>query len=337
MPKIEGTRNGATYLILNESMRPHYNLALEEYFLTRMDMNVIILWRNSASVIIGGNQNAAGEIDSDYVRANGIPVVRRLSGGGAVFHDPGNVNFTFIRKLNSGDFNNYEKFTEPIIGYLAELGVRARLHGRNDLVIDGLKFCGNAQAVRKERIMHHGCILYNADFGRLERALRPRAVKMESKGIKSVRKRVTNIARHMDNPIPVEDFFKGLANYFIKHAPGIEQYELLPGDTAAAEELSREKYETWEWNFGNSPRYNMENERRYSFGVVGVKVFVEGGVIKDIRFFGDFFGIFDKSGLESAIIGVNHDKEAVSNALAGLDIDGYISGMTSEQIASLIC
>ncbi|MDR1509088.1 MAG: lipoate--protein ligase [Synergistaceae bacterium] len=326
-----------TYLIINESLRPPFNLALEEYVLTDMDIDAIILWRNSKAVIVGGNQNTAGEIDADYVKANGIAVVRRLSGGGAVFHDPGNVNFTFIHKLGGGDFSNYEKFTDPIVGYLAELGVYAELQGRNDLVIDGLKFCGNAQAVRKDRIMHHGCILYSADFGHMARALKPREAKMESKGIKSVRKRVTNIADHMASPMPVEDFFSGLANYFMLHAPGIKPYELLQSDIAAAEKISREKYETWEWNFGHSPRYNIEYERRYAFGTVGAKVFAEQGVISGIHIFGDFFGMLDKSGLESAVIGTRHDRDAVKNALEGLNIGDYILGMTSEQFAELIC
>jgi lipoate-protein ligase A len=324
-------------LIVNESLRPSFNLALEEYVLTDMDIDAIILWRNSKAVIVGNNQNTAEEIDSDYVKANGIAVLRRLSGGGAVFHDPGNVNFTFIHKLGAGDFNNYRKFTDPIIGYLDELGVKAALQGRNDLAIDGLKFCGNAQAVRKGRIMHHGCILYDADFGHLARALKPRESKMESKGIKSVRKRVTNIASHMVSPMPAEDFFNGLANYFMRQAPGIEPYKLLQSDIAAAEKISREKYKTWEWNFGNSPRYNMEYELRYAFGTVGAKVFVERGVINDIHIFGDFFGMLDKSWLESAVIGVRHDKDTVKNALEGLNIGDYISGMTVEQFAELIC
>jgi lipoate-protein ligase A len=263
--------------------------------------------------------------------------VRRISGGGAVFHDPGNVNFTFIHKLSGGDFSNYGKFTEPIVGYLAELGVKAELQGRNDLVIDGLKFCGNAQAIRKERIMHHGCILYSADFGHLERALKPRDSKIESKGIKSVRKRVTNIADHMASPMPVEDFYNGLANYFTKQVPGIKPYKLLARDIAAAEKISREKYETWEWNYGNSPRYNAEYERRYDFGTVGAKIFAERGIVNEIRIFGDFFGILEKSGLESAIIGVRHDRDAVKNALEGTNIDAYINGMTAEQFADLIC
>jgi lipoate-protein ligase A len=329
--------NGITYLVINSDLRPAFNLALEEYALLEMGMDVIILWRNSAAVIIGSNQNAMEEIDLDYVKENGISVVRRQSGGGAVFHDLGNVNFTVIDKLGDDDFNNYRKFTEPIIGYLAELGVKAELEGRNDLVISGRKFCGNAQAVKNGRIMHHGCILYSADFGRLAGALRPRAAKIESKGVKSVRKRVTNIADHMPSPMPVEDFLRGLADYFTRRVPGVRPYELTRRDIAAAERLALDKYSTWEWNFGKSPSYNMERERRYDFGTVNVRLFVEHGMIGDVQICGDFFGVLDKSELESIIRGLKHDKDAVRKELKKVDLNSYISGMTASELLDLIC
>jgi lipoate-protein ligase A len=324
-------------LVINSDLRPEFNLALEEYALTEMGMDMIILWRNSAAVIVGRNQNAVEEIDALYVKENGISVVRRQSGGGAVFHDLGNVNFTVIGKLEGDDFNNYRKFTAPIIGYLAELGVKAEFQGRNDLVIDGMKFCGNAQAVKNGRIMHHGCILYSADTSRLAGALRPRPGKIESKGVKSVRKRVTNIADHLPSPIPVEDFLSGLADYFMKRVSGILPYELTEGDIAAAEKLMREKYATWEWNFGRSPAYNMEREERYDFGTVSAKLFVERGSIQEIHIFGDFFGLLDKTELEKALTGVRHERESIKAALECVDPGAYISGITASQLAELIC
>jgi lipoate-protein ligase A len=327
---------GATRLIINRGLQPAFNLALEEHALTAMDADVIILWRNSAAVIIGSNQNALEEIDADYVATNGITVVRRQSGGGAVFHDLGNVNFTVIHGLGGDDFNNYRKFTEPIIGYLEELGVKAEFEGRNDLAIDGMKFCGNAQAVKRNRIMHHGCILYSADFGHLARALRPSRAKIESKGIKSVRKRVTNVADHLPSPAPVEGFFDGLADYFARRVPGVVPYALTDGDIAATERLAREKYSTWEWNFGRSPAYNMERECRTASGTVSVKLLVERGVIKEINIFGDFFGLLDRSGIESALAGTRHESGAIRRALGGVDVGSYISGMTASELAEII-
>ncbi|MDR3279796.1 MAG: lipoate--protein ligase [Synergistaceae bacterium] len=325
------------YLIINGNNSPDFNLALEEHALTEMDIEAIILWRNSASVIIGANQNTAEEIDAEYVASRDIPVIRRQSGGGAVFHDPGNVNFTIIRDMRRGDFNNYALFTSPIIAFLETLGVRARLQGRNDLVIDGAKFCGNAQAVRRGRIMHHGCILYSADFTELSRSLRPSGAKIESHSVKSVRNRVTNIADHMEKPMPVEEFFHRLALYFMNNTDDIRPYELTAGDIAATERLVRDKYSKWEWNFGASPAYNAKREARYEFGTVEVRLFVERGIIGDIRIYGDFFGTSDKSGLENILKGARHDRSHIERILSGVDIGEYIKGMTSDELLGMIC
>ncbi|MDR1917084.1 MAG: lipoate--protein ligase [Synergistaceae bacterium] len=323
------------YLIINTNTSPQFNLALEEYVLTGMEIETIILWRNSKAVIIGNNQNAASEIDMDYVSEHNIPVIRRQSGGGAVFHDLGNVNFTIIQTVKRGDFSNYTLFTSPIIQFLATLGVRASLKGRNDLVIDDMKFCGNAQAMKKGRIMHHGCILYSADFSDLGNALKPRDIKIESHGVKSVRSRVTNIAHHMENPIPVEEFFALMADFFMA-LDGIEPYELNDLDIEATERLAREKYSSWEWNFGKSGAYNMERSARYSYGIVDVRLSVEFGVMRDLHIYGDFFGILDKSELEGLMRNIRHERGSIREALRQTDIDMYISGMTVDEWVELI-
>ena len=325
------------YLIINKTTDPHFNLALEEYALTKMNRDMIILWRNAKAVIVGKNQNTIEEVDMGFLTANSIPVIRRQSGGGAVFHDMGNINFTFIHSKGEDDFDNYAKFTAPIIAYLDTLGVRAELEGRNDLVIEGRKFCGNAQAARGGRIMHHGCILYSADFTDLAGALKPREIKIESKGVKSVRKRVTNIADHMTDPMTAEDFFLGLADYFMKNTAGIERYELSSEDIAQTQKLADEKYRTWEWNYGSSPACNIRNSQKYSFGIVEVMMTVEKGIIKDINIFGDFFGEQDKSGLEDIIRGTKHDKEAIEKAASHIQPYSFISGMTTDMLSELIC
>ncbi|MDR1471025.1 MAG: lipoate--protein ligase [Synergistaceae bacterium] len=322
------------YLIINNNTSPQFNLALEEHVLTGMDIETIILWRNSKSVIIGLNQNAESEIDAEYVSSRGIPVVRRQSGGGAVFHDLGNVNFTVIQAAKHGDFSNYELFTSPVIRFLATLGVSASLKGRNDLVINGMKFCGNAQAVRRGRIMHHGCILYSADFSDLSRALKPRDIKIESHGVKSVRSRVTNIADHMPSPMPVGEFFSRMADFFI--SSGIEPYELAPADIEAAERLAGEKYSSWDWNFGKSPAYNVRRVARYPYGIVEARLSVERGTIRDARIYGDFFGVLDKSGLEELMRGLRHERAAIKSALGGVDVGSYISGMTADEWIDLV-
>ncbi|MDR3253977.1 MAG: lipoate--protein ligase [Synergistaceae bacterium] len=324
------------YLIINDSTSPQFNLAFEEYALTGTDFEAVVLWRNSKAVIIGCNQNAVEEIDLEYTRKYDIPVIRRQSGGGAVFHDLGNVNFTVIQNVREGDFNNYDLFTSPIIGFLATLGVHGERQGRNDLAVDGAKFCGNAQAAKKGRIMHHGCILYSADFSDLVGSLRPRDIKFESHGVKSVRKRVTNLIDHMKSPMPVEEFLSGLAGYFMEHTPGIERYEMTPEDIASTALLAREKYSTWDWNFGKSPSYNMERSRRYDFGIVDLKLFVEGGMIEDMHIYGDFFGTEDRGGLEKAMRGTRHDPSAIRAAMEDVGIGGYIAGMTLDEWIDLV-
>lgn len=315
-------------LIINKKTDPHFNLALEEYLLTQTDLDVIMLWRNERSVIIGCNQNAVEELDVDFVRDNGITVVRRQSGGGAVFHDLGNINFTVIHALGDDDFSNYTKFTAPICDFLHTLGIGAELQGRNDLTIDGLKFSGNAQAVKKGRIMHHGTILYNADFGELGRALKPREAKIASKGVKSVRARVTNVALHLENPMPAENFFEKLADYFLKSVDGIEPYELAEADITETEKLAREKYSRWDWSFGKSPAYTFENSARFPFGLVDLRLVVEQGTIKEAYIFGDFFGKLDISGLTSLLVGLRHDRAEVEQAMREVSLGEYISGMS---------
>lgn len=324
-------------LIVLDGTSPYFNLAFEEYALTEMREELVALWRNERAVVVGKNQNAAEEIDGAYVAANDIAVVRRQSGGGAVFHDLGNVNFTIVQNRERDDFDNYAKFTRPVLDYLETLGVDARPEGRNDLVIDGRKCCGNAQAVKRDRIMHHGCILYSADFTHLARALKPRAIKIESHGVKSVRRRVTNIADHMPHPMPVAGFLRGLADHFRSSIPGLAPYSLSPQDIAATQRLAAEKYATWDWNHGRSPAYNVENSRKYGFGIVDVKLAVERGVIREIGVYGDFFGERDKAELEQALTGVRHERRAIEEAVSRLDVGAYIRGMTAELWLDLIC
>ena len=323
-------------LIINPFHEPAFNLALEEHLLTATGLELIMLWRNSKAVIIGNNQNAVEEIDTDYVREHGIAVVRRLSGGGAVFHDLGNVNFTVIHANTPGSFGGYEGFTAPVCKYLETLGVDARFSGRNDLVIDGQKFCGNAQAVKKGRIMHHGCILFDTDFTDLAGALRPKAEKIESKGIKSVRSRVTNVSAHLKEPMSPEMFLSGLAEFFRANVEGIAEYELTPEDISAARALADEKYSRWDRNFGMSPPYNWENSRQYPFGLVDVKLNVNAGIIEDVNFYGDFFGAHNKSALEQTLRGIRHERSAIEDALKDIDISRYIHGMTHEKLLELL-
>ena len=323
-------------LISHDYTDPAWNLALDEYLLTHFTEEVLSLWRNGPSVIVGRNQNALEEIDQDFVRARGIAVVRRLTGGGAVFHDLGNVNYTLVQPYQEGDFNNYAKFTRPIVDFLAELGVRAELSGRNDLLVEGRKCSGNAQAVRGGRILHHGTLLFSADLSQLAGALRPRDIKIQSKGVKSVSSRVTNLAGHLPEPMRVEAFLDRLRTWFLAR-PGVRPYQLTAEDRAAVDALRAAKYGAWAWNFGASPRYTWARAAKYPFGLVDVRLRVEGGVIQEAVLYGDYFGRRDSGELAAALAGLPHRREAVGEPLRALPLGDYIAGMEPEELLDLLC
>lgn len=328
-------------LIKHDSNNAYYNLAAEEYLIDHFDEDIVMLWRNDNTVVVGKNQNTIEEINREYVEENGISVVRRLTGGGAVFHDMGNVNYTVIQTYREGLFSNYAYFTETVRDFLRELGIDAVLSGRNDLMIDGKKFSGNAQCVRNGRMMHHGTLMFSSDVKDISGALTPNAKKFESKGVRSVQSHVTNISSHLPGgqpqPMNVEAFMDRLYDFYAARLPAATPYALTETDRAAIQKLTDEKYSTWEWNYGASPAFAVTASHKYSFGLVDVRLNVSRGRIKDIRIYGDYFGIRNISELETALTGTAYRIDAVTRVLTGFDLDDYISGSEAGQLARLIC
>lgn len=309
-------------LINNTNTNAYFNLAMEEYFLKNTNEDIFLLWQNENSIIVGKNQNTLSEINYDYVKENNIKVVRRLSGGGAVFHDLGNINFTFI-SCNDNSFSDFKKFTMPIVEALKELNVHAEFSGRNDLLIDGQKFSGNAQYNYKNKVMHHGTLLFSSEINDLSNALKVKPSKFQGKSVKSVKSRVTNISSHLDKKMTVLEFKDYLMDFINKRDKNSHFYELNDKDVESINKLVEEKYSTWEWNFGHSPKYSLYNEVKYPGGNLEFSLDVHDGLIKDIKFFGDFFGKEDISFIENKLRNVKHNEYSIKSALEDVDINNY--------------
>ncbi len=316
-------------IIYNGSCDPYFNLALEEHLLTHTDGDMFMLWQNGPSVIIGKNQNTWAETDPDYITAHGVDVVRRMTGGGAVFHDLGNVNYSFITGAEGAKLD-FGRFAEPVIAALAELGVEAEMDSRNDIVADGKKISGNAQCVLRgtdgsERLLHHGTLLYSSDMEKLSGCLRTDPEKLKSKGIKSVRSRVGNIKDIGKLDTDTDGFIRHLIK-FAERTYGTECSSPAAEEIAAAEALRASKYATWEWNWGASPEHGVTVKRRFPYGSVCIGYTVKDGVISSCSVNGDFFGTADVSLLVGALTGVRAERgavaEAIPDGLAGRVIDG---------------
>ena len=323
------------FYLESPSRDPYFNLALEEYVFERMDKSksYFMLWQNDNTIVVGKYQNTAEEIDQAYVDAHGIRVARRLSGGGAVYHDKGNLNFTFIVDRADAPGLNFKIFVEPVIRALARFGVHAEFTGRNDLTIDGMKFSGNAQYARRGRLLHHGCIMLDSNLTSVADALRVKEAKFASKAVKSVRSRVTTINAHAPAPISMEDF-KGALKECAMASGELEPCTLTEEDLAAIRKLRDEKYATWAWNYGCSPAYDMRREMKFPAGLVTAHLSAEGGKIKAVRFYGDFFG-GELGELEGAMVGLPLDGH-LTEALEALRVGDYMSGITAEELSRLL-
>ena len=317
---------------------PAFNLAAEQYIFDCLprDSSYFMLWQNDNAVIIGKYQNTQAEIDGDYVREHGIRVVRRLSGGGAVYHDLGNLNFTFITDAGELDKLDMRAFCEPIVNALRGIGVNAEINGRNDMTIDGLKFSGNAQYMRGGRIMHHGTMMFRSDLSVLSNALRVDESKLQSKGMKSVRSRVTNICEHTAPGVTLESFRRELIKRIALDAGGTE-YALTPDDIAAIERIRDSRYATWDWNYGRSPEGVTRRALRFEgCGRVGVNLRTEHGRISSLGFEGDFFSTVEPSVLAEKLIGAAQDEDSLRRALRDEDVSAYFLGLDAEQLITLL-
>lgn len=317
--------------IKRKETNPYFNIAAEEYVLKNFTEDCFMLWRNEPCIIAGKHQNTLAEINLDFIEEHKLPVVRRISGGGTVFHDLGNLNFTFIKNGSSEKLVNFRKYTEPIIGALATLGVKAIFEGRNDLTVDGKKISGNAEHIHKNRVLHHGTLLFSAELGKLSKALKVDPSKFQDKAVKSVRSRVTNIIDHLSSPLSIEAFEKTIYDHVLKSDDQAEFYEFSKQDIQNINELVKTKYNTWDWNFAYSPKYNFNKSIRSNGGSVEFNMDVKNGIINKLKITGDFFSNKNIEDIETLLVGTSHNKEEIEAVLKNTDFSEYFNNISLDE------
>ncbi|WP_068615476.1 lipoate--protein ligase [Paenibacillus tuaregi] len=315
------------------------NLAIEEYALRHLpaDETYLLFYINAPSVIIGKHQNTIEEINAEYIRDNGVKVVRRLSGGGAVYHDLGNLNFSFITKDDGQSFHNFRKFTQPVVEALHQLGVKAELTGRNDLQVGEQKISGNAQFSTRGRMFSHGTLMFDLNLDHVQASLHANPEKFKSKSTKSVRSRVANISDFLDKKITIEEFRSELLRHiFDMEVDQVPRYELTEEDWKKIHEISKERYQNWDWNYGLSPESNVKHAKKFPAGIIDLRMDIKDGKIEEIKIYGDFFGVGDVADIENKLRGLRYEENEVREALADVDIKHYFGNVELGDFVGLV-
>lgn len=317
---------------------PRINLALEEYALRNFGENedYLLFYINGPSIIIGRNQNTLEEINDEYVRANNIHVVRRASGGGAVYHDHGNLNFSFITNYKKENLNNFKKFTKPVIHVLQKMGVNVDISGRNDLLVDNRKISGNAQFSTSKRMFSHGTLLFDSDLDEITRSLDVKMSKIESKGHKSVRSRVANISEFINEDINVYEFRSRLLHGLFEERESFERYRLTNEEWKNVHELKDEKYGNWDWNYGSSPKFNIKRTKRFSVGEIDLRLDIENGYIQNVKIYGDFFGKEPVEDIEERLRMVRYEPYVLDEVIRDIDLELYFGKIQQDDFLELV-
>lgn len=315
---------------------PRLNLALEEFLLRHVQIEepILLFYINEPAVIIGRNQNTLEEVDPEYVKEHGIHLVRRLSGGGAVYHDLGNLNFSFITQ-GQRDLHNFARFTEPVIRVLNDIGLNAELRGRSDIFAAGKKISGNAQYASRGRMFSHGTILFDSNLTELLKAINPRQLKIESKAVQSIRNHVTNIRELLPEDMDITQFKQTLL-HGIFATNEIPTYELSASEWEQVAQIAAETYNTWEWNIGRSPKFNVQKSERYAVGKIDLRIDVEKGRIRGLKIYGDFAGQKEVTELESYLIGVRYDRDSLQSALSDQNLSPYFGVLETKTFLDLL-
>ncbi len=290
------------FCITLESNDPYFNLAIEELLLRKKTEDYLILGINTPSVIIGKHQTPHREINTRFLTEHKIPVIRRITGGGTVYHDAGNLNFTFIKQAEPGKQVDFRKYTQPVIDFLASEGVDARFEGKNDLKVEGLKISGNAEHVHHNRVLHHGTLLFSTSLNILRNTLRKDTSHYTSRAVESNPSSVANLNERLSRFKDIFEFRSGMMDYFIGNLPEAMEYKLSEQDIFEAENIAKTKYKTWEWNWAYGPEYQFVNEFEFSGEKVRCRLYVREGIMRDIV----LEGSSDLAGIAKKLIGRRH-------------------------------
>lgn len=333
------------YFVDNENhFDPSVNIALETYLLREkvLDEPTLLFYINEPSIIIGRNQNTIEEVNQTYVDEHDIHVVRRMSGGGAVFHDLGNFSFCFITDDDGNSFRDFKSFTEPVVDFLHSVGVKdAALKGRNDLTIGEKKFSGNAMYSTGGRMTAHGTILFDSDLDAVTGALKPRKDKIESKGIKSIRSRVTNIKPFVDDKykdLSTEEFrdLMLLHIFDVEKREDVKEYHLTEEDWKRVYEIRDEYFGNWDWNYGESPKFEIQTRRRFPIGSIDFHFNIKSAKISEARIYGDFFGLGEISDVEEALVGVKYTRDDLREVFNNIDLKKYFGNVTAKELVDAL-
>jgi len=325
------------FYYISKSNQAAFNQATEEYFLKNFDESFYMLYRNTAAIVIGKHQNALAEINLDKCEKEGIEIVRRLSGGGTVFHDEGNLNYCFINEGKKGELINFKKYSQPVIDVLQSLNVNAKFEGKSDLTINGLKFSGNASHIYRNKVMQHGTMLFSSDLSRLNSLLKVNPLKFKDRGVRSIRSRVTNISDHLSAPLSIEELQTKIVDHVQRQFPEVIAYELTDEDTIAIQKLMEEKYLKWEWNFGYSPKYKFERLISFSNGnILEIELDIEKGRIVRSEILGNCIKMGSISKLENRLLNTPHHKESLRRELEKINLNDYFLGLDLNEFMKAI-
>lgn len=317
------------------STDPTWNLAFEEYCFEELRQypQIMLLWQNANTVVIGRYQNAESEINFAAAKAAAATIVRRSTGGGAVYHDLGNLNYSFIFPAENIEDIDFSAAAKPMVEALRSMGVPAEPMGRNDLVVEGKKISGTAQRYHRGRMLYHGTLLFDSNLDILEAVLRVDRQKILSKGISSVKSRVTNIRQYLPQ-YTVQDFWRKLVDYFAA-AYGLQKYQPTRADLDRIAQLQREKYRSWDWTMGEAPEFQFCNSKRFPAGRLEIRLNIKNGSIEKCKIHGDFLGLVALDELENSLVGVKFRYPDVRKVVEEIGLSRFLGGISAQEF--LVC